>query len=443
MRTFLAVILASPDPPGPGALHFLLGRPLLRFAWEAVRGARPSGAVVIWGLPAASVAAALGAAERAFVALGSISRRPVRTGLRLHEPNAGGPALAGLAAVRRAVRARTEDDVLLLAADLPLLESPTLRTLLRRHRDEDNALTVLTGEEEEAARAAALVVRRSDLVRAVSRAAALTQGAGPLESLVAGFLLRRKKVGAVSPGRSEELLQVRSWPEMAQAGAVLRDRKNRDLGLSGVALRDPASAWIDLDVEVGPGTVIFPNVVIEGASVIGRDVRIEPHVHLRDVRLGDRVRVLSSSLVEGCVVEDDVQVGPFSRLRPQTVLRTGSRVGNFVEMKNTDFGPGSKALHLSYLGDSLVERGVNVGAGTITCNYDGVRKNRTHIEEGAFIGSGTQLIAPLRVGRGSYVGAGSTITKDVEPGALAVSRSRQIQKPGWAARRRAKKNAAK
>jgi bifunctional UDP-N-acetylglucosamine pyrophosphorylase/glucosamine-1-phosphate N-acetyltransferase len=230
---------------------------------------------------------------------------------------------------------------------------------------------------------------------------------------------------------------------MARAGAVLRDRKNRDLGLSGVELRDPASAWVDLDVEVGPGTVIFPNVVIEGPSVVGRDVRLEPHVHLRDVRLGDRVRVLSSSLVEGCIVEDDVQIGPFARLRPQTVLRTGSRVGNFVEMKNTDFGPGSKALHLSYLGDSLVERNVNVGAGTITCNYDGVGRTGLKIEEGAFIGSGTQLIAPLRVGRGAYIGAGSTITKDVAPEALAVSRSRQIQKPGWAARRRAKKNAAK
>ena len=442
MRTFLAVILASPDPPGPGALHFLLGRPLLRFAWEAVRGVRPSGAVLICGLPAPSVTAALGAAEHPFMALGSMSRSRAKAGQSAFGSIRRSPALAGLAAVRRAVRARTEDDVLLLPADLPLLEAATLRTLLRRHRDEDNALTVLTGEEQ-AARAAALVVRRSDFVRSVSRAAAPAQGAGPLESLVAGFLLRRKKVGAGSPGLSEELLQVRSWPEMAQAGAVLRDRKNRDLGLRGVALRDPASAWIDLDVEVGPGTVIFPNVVIEGPSVIGRDVRIEPHVHLRDVRLGDRVRVLSSSLVEGCVVEDDVQVGPFSRLRPQTVLRTGSRVGNFVEMKNTDFGPGSKALHLSYLGDSLVERDVNVGAGTITCNYDGVRKNRTHIEEGAFIGSGTQLIAPLRVGRGSYVGAGSTITKDVEPGALAVSRSRQVQKPGWAVRRRAKQSGAK
>ena len=428
MRTSLAVILAGPEIVGRGALHSVLGRPLLRFAWDSARAIRPSGPVLIIGLPAAVVESVLGAPAQAFLAL---------------EPRPGRPEPAGLAAARRAARARTEDDILVLPADLPLLEPASLRTLLRRHRDEANALTVLTIRDEEPARAAALIVRKADLLRAGLKAAALAENSGPLEALVADFLLRRKKVGAVGPGRSEELLQVRSLPDLAQAAAVLRDRKNRDLGLRGVELRDPASTWVDLDVEVGPGTVIFPGVVIEGPCVIGRDVRLEPHVHLRDVRLGDRVRVLSSSLVEGCIVENDVQIGPFSRLRPQTVLRMGSRVGNFVEMKNTDFGPGSKALHLSYLGDSLVERNVNVGAGTITCNYDGVRKNRTHIQEGAFIGSGTQLIAPLRVGRGAYVGAGSTITKDVEPDALAVSRSQQVQKPGWAARRRARTAAKK
>ncbi|MDH4197329.1 MAG: NTP transferase domain-containing protein [Candidatus Aminicenantes bacterium] len=442
MRTSLAIILAGPEVAGPGALHPILGRPLLRFALDAVRAIRPAGDVLIVGLPAAAVRAVLGAPARSFAVLEPRPGRPARAGLRLLESRAGCPESTGLAAARRAVRARTEDDVLVLPADLPLLEPATLKTLLRRHRDEGNALTVLTGDEE-SARAAALAVGRRDLLRAGLKAAAPAEDAGSLDVLVAHFLLRRKRVGAAGPGRSEELLRIRSLPDVARAGAVLRDRKNRELGLRGVEFRDPASTWVDLDAEVGPGTVIFPGVVIEGPCVIGRHTRLEPHVHLRDVRLGDRVRVLSSSLVEGCIVEDDVQIGPFARLRPQTVLRTGSRVGNFVEMKNTDFGPGSKALHLSYLGDSLVERNVNVGAGTITCNYDGLRKNRTRIEEGAFIGSGTQLIAPLRVGRGAYVGAGSTITKDVEPEALAVSRSRQVQKPGWAARRRARKSAAK
>ncbi len=442
MRTSLAVLLAGPQRPGPGALHPILGRPLLRFAWDAARAIRPTPHVLVAGLPASAVAPVLGAPATAFAALEPRPGRPAKAGLRLMEPDAGRPEPAELTAVRRAVRARTEDDVLVLPADLPLLEPATLRALLRRHRDEANALTVLTRDEEPAC-AGAIIVRRRDFLRPEPKAAALAESAGPLEALVAHFIMQRKKVGALSPGRSEELLQVRSLPDLARAAAALRDRKNLELGLDGVELRDPGSTWVDLDAEVGPGTVIFPGVVIEGPCVIGRDTRLEPNVYLRDVRLGDRVRVLSSSLVEGCVVEDDVQVGPFARLRPQTVLRTGSRVGNFVEMKSTDFGSGSKALHLSYVGDSLVEGNVNIGAGTITCNYDGLRKNRTHIEEGAFIGSGTELIAPLRVGRGAYIGAGSTITKDVLPQALAVSRARQIQKPGWASRRRSGKNSAK
>jgi bifunctional UDP-N-acetylglucosamine pyrophosphorylase/glucosamine-1-phosphate N-acetyltransferase len=140
---------------------------------------------------------------------------------------------------------------------------------------------------------------------------------------------------------------------------------------------------------------------------------------------------LSSTVLEGAVLEPGCQVGPFTRLRPGTVVRRGAKVGNFVEMKNTVFGQRSKAMHLSYLGDTRVEEDVNIGAGTITCNYDGVRKNRTHIGAGAFIGSGTELVAPVRVGKKAYVAAGSTITKDVGPASLAIGRARQVEKPGW------------
>jgi bifunctional UDP-N-acetylglucosamine pyrophosphorylase/glucosamine-1-phosphate N-acetyltransferase len=172
-------------------------------------------------------------------------------------------------------------------------------------------------------------------------------------------------------------------------------------------------------------------VVIEGATRIGKNCRIYPHVHIMRSKVGDRVKILSSTVFEDSRLEDDVQVGPFSRLRPGTLVKAASKVGNFVEMKNTVFGPRSKAQHLSYLGDSLVEEDVNIGAGTITCNYDGVRKSRTHIEAGAFIGSGTELIAPVTVGKQAYVAAGSTITKDVGPASLAIGRARQVEKPGW------------
>jgi bifunctional UDP-N-acetylglucosamine pyrophosphorylase/glucosamine-1-phosphate N-acetyltransferase len=198
-----------------------------------------------------------------------------------------------------------------------------------------------------------------------------------------------------------------------------------------VIFLDPASVWVDWAATIGPRTVVYPSVVIEGPSRIGAASRIYPHVHIMNSQLGARVKVLSSTVMEETVLENDTQVGPFSRFRPKTRVCAGAKVGNFVEMKNTVFGPRSKAQHLSYLGDSHVEGDVNVGAGTITCNYDGVAKNPTHIGAGAFIGSGTELVAPVKIGRGAYVAAGSTITKDVGAGALAIARARQVEKPGW------------
>jgi bifunctional UDP-N-acetylglucosamine pyrophosphorylase/glucosamine-1-phosphate N-acetyltransferase len=226
-------------------------------------------------------------------------------------------------------------------------------------------------------------------------------------------------------------MPLRRVEEVGLVAGRMRERIGLALARRGVTLLDPDSAWIDGNVEVGPRTVIYPSVVIEGPSRVGADCRILPNVHIMASKLGDRVKVLSSSVLEDCVLEDDAQVGPFSRLRPKTRVCSGAKVGNFVEMKNTVFGPRSKAQHLSYLGDSRVEEDVNVGAGTITCNYDGFSKNPTHIGAGAFIGSGTELVAPVKVGRGAYVAAGSTITKDVAADSLAIGRARQVEKPGW------------
>ncbi len=217
-----------------------------------------------------------------------------------------------------------------------------------------------------------------------------------------------------------------------------REEKRRRLEESGVVLLDPSATWIDRDVRIGAGTVIYPAVVIEGKSVIGKGCLIRPFVHLVDARLGDGVRILSSTVIEGGRVGRGAQVGPFSHFRPGTVIKAGARVGNFVEMKNTVFGRRSLACHLSYLGDATVGDDVNIGAGTITCNFDRFRKNPTSIGRGAFIGSGAKLIAPVRIGRNAVVGAGSTITKDVSAWALAVARSRQREIKGWAKRRPAK-----
>jgi bifunctional UDP-N-acetylglucosamine pyrophosphorylase/glucosamine-1-phosphate N-acetyltransferase len=240
-----------------------------------------------------------------------------------------------------------------------------------------------------------------------------------------------KKIGFYECSDPEEVRPAWSVEAIGRAAGILRERKNGALARRGVVFHDPASAWIDWAAEIGPRTVVHPSVVIEGATRIGADSRIHPHVHIMSSTIGARVKVLTATVMEDTVLEADVQVGPFSRLRPKTRVRAGAKVGNFVEMKNTVFGPRSKAQHLSYVGDSKVEEDVNIGAGTITCNYDGVSKNPTRIEAGAFIGSGTELVAPVKVGRGAYVAAGSTITKDVAAGALAIARARQVEKPGW------------
>ncbi|MCX8159601.1 MAG: UDP-N-acetylglucosamine diphosphorylase/glucosamine-1-phosphate N-acetyltransferase [Candidatus Saccharicenans sp.] len=236
----------------------------------------------------------------------------------------------------------------------------------------------------------------------------------------------------------DSFIPVNSLADYSRVAEYLRQAKIAELERRGVFFLDPGSAWIDSRAKVGSGTIIYPSVVIEGRSRVGKNCLIYPYCHIMDSRLGNGVKVFGATVIEGCRIEHDVQVGPFSRLRPETRLRRGSRVGNFVEMKKTVFGEGSKAMHLSYLGDTRVEGKVNVGAGTITCNYDGFKKNRTFIGREAFIGSGTELVAPVRVGRGAYVAAGSTITENVKPEALAIARARQVQKPGWVRNRKAK-----
>src|SRR6185503_3873150 len=189
-------------------------------------------------------------------------------------------------------------------------------------------------------------------------------------------------------------------------------------------------------VTIGQDTVVYPFVTLEGTTRIGRDCVIDPGVHLVNVTVGDNVHLKTGTVAEDAVIDDDAAVGPYAHLRPGSKLGKHVKVGNFVETKKAVFGEGAKASHLSYIGDAEVGADVNIGAGTITCNYDGVNKHKTIIEDGAFIGSDSQLVAPIRIGRGAYVGAGSTITKDVPPDALALSRVPQRVVEGWAKKKK-------
>jgi bifunctional UDP-N-acetylglucosamine pyrophosphorylase/glucosamine-1-phosphate N-acetyltransferase len=206
---------------------------------------------------------------------------------------------------------------------------------------------------------------------------------------------------------------------------------------SGVQIDDPSTAHLGPDVVVEAGARIRPFTILEGRCVIRRGATVGPFVRLVDVEVGAGAEILDHCLLRESVVEDDARVGPFTHTRPRSRIGAGARVGNFVELKKTTLGPGVSAAHLSYLGDTTVGPRANVGAGTITCNYDGERKHPTRIGAGAFVGSNAILVAPVTVGEGSYIAAGSTVTRDVPADALALGRARQVTKPGWAARRRA------
>ena len=210
---------------------------------------------------------------------------------------------------------------------------------------------------------------------------------------------------------------------------------------AGVRVEDAASTHVGPDVVVEPGALLRPFTILEGRTVVRARAVVGPFVRLVDVEVGPGAQVVDHCLLIDSVVEAGASVGPFSHLRPGSRVGARAKVGNFVELKKTHLGEGSKAQHLSYLGDATVGPDVNIGAGTITCNYDGVRKSQTRIEAGAFVGSDSTLVAPVTVGEGAYVAAGSTITEDVPKDALALGRARQVTKPGWAARRRERREA--
>jgi bifunctional N-acetylglucosamine-1-phosphate-uridyltransferase/glucosamine-1-phosphate-acetyltransferase GlmU-like protein len=240
------------------------------------------------------------------------------------------------------------------------------------------------------------------------------------------------------PDRQVPVGDVTSARDFAAALRAIRAAVAGRLMDGGVTIIDPDRTYVDWGVTVGPGTTLYPDTYLEGATSLGDGCVIEPNVKITDSTLGRGVLVKMCSVITESVIDDETQIGPFAHLRPKTHLGRGVKIGNFVEVKKSTVGEGSKASHLSYIGDALIGARVNVGAGTITCNYDGVAKHTTTIGDGVFIGSDTQFIAPVTVGDNSLIGAGSTITKDVPPDALAVSRAKQVNLPGRGVKSRKK-----
>ena len=230
---------------------------------------------------------------------------------------------------------------------------------------------------------------------------------------------------------SVEVMGINTRVDLAVAHEVLRREKLKELMLSGVTVLDPPTTFVERMVEVGRDTVLHPNCYLHGTTKIGERCLIESNSKITDSQIGDEVTIRPSTVITECKVEEGVSIGPFAHLRPLTVVKSKAKIGNFVEVKKSIIGRGSKANHLTYIGDSMVGEEVNVGAGTITCNYDGFEKHQTIIGDRVFVGSNVELVAPVKVGSRSTIGAGTTVTKDVPEGALAISRVRQKNIKGW------------
>jgi bifunctional UDP-N-acetylglucosamine pyrophosphorylase/glucosamine-1-phosphate N-acetyltransferase len=433
-------------------LHRAAGRPIVDYVLDLAAEVCPRAPVMVVGHQHEAVRQAVG--DRARYAL---QEKQLGTG---HAVLQAGSVLEHEAAGKQ---------ILILSGDVPLTRAETLRALLETHAREKNALTLLSMEPDDPAMygrvvrdeggAVLRIVEAKDAsdeekkIREVNAGIYLfdggelfgnlrrlstnnAQGEYYLTDLIALLRESGKRVGAVSVKDPIEAVGVNSRAELAVVESVIQRRVVETLMASGVTFRNPGTVVIDSTVTIGPDTVVYPFVTLEGTTTIGRGCVLEPGVHLINTRVGDNVHVKSGSVADEATIGDDAVVGPYAHLRPGTRLGRHVKVGNFVETKKAVFGDNAKASHLSYIGDAEIGSGVNIGAGTITCNYDGVNKNTTTIEDGVFIGSDTQLVAPVRIGRGAYVGAGSTITKDVPPDALALSRTPQRVIEGWAARRR-------
>jgi len=368
------------------------------------------------------------------------------------------------------------ETVLVLSGDVPLLQPETITRVRDFHSAHRAAMTILTTEPQDPTGYGRVLRkvkkgRETDEVERIVEQKALRGKELNLREVNSGIyafatrplyahigklttdnahgeyyltdmaeLLREagEKVLAVRALESSEVLGVNTRLELAQLDAKLRDKKARELMEAGTTIFRPETCDIDADVEIGMDTVIEPFVQLIGKTKIGANCHIRSYSVITNCEIGDGVLVRPGCILEDSVVRSGAQLGPYSHLRPGSDIGEGAHIGNFVETKKTRLGKGSKANHLTYLGDSEIGENVNVGAGTITCNYDGVNKYQTVIDDGAFIGSDTTLVAPVRVGRGAYIGAASCITEDVPADALAVGRGRQVTKEGWAAERRAK-----
>lgn len=415
----------------PKVLHEICGRPMLQHVVEAARAAGHEPVAIVVGVGADQVRAAIGDGVTYVEQVEQLG-----TG---HAVDQAREVLEG-----------TAEHILVINGDLPLVRPETLKNLMQRHLETRAPITFLTCDDSSLDLGRVIrddagdvqdLVEQSDLpdehraVREINvgaycfNAAWLWSHLGEVQpskrgevyltSLIPMAYAMGTPAATMATAEPAEALGVDTRQRLAEAEAVMRERVRDRWMSAGVTLVDPQTIYIDADAEVGQDSVIHPNTTILGRSVIGEDCEIGPGSMIANSRIGQGCRVLAS-VIEDSVLERDVTAGPYSHLRNNTYIEAGTHLGNFVEIKKSRLGAGSKAHHFTYLGDATLGKNVNIGAGTITCNFDGENKNPTIIEDDAFIGCDTMLVAPIRVGANASTGAGAVVTKDVPPDSTAV-----------------------
>ena len=415
----------------PKVLHKVCGREMVALVVDAARNAGFDSTVVVVGPDGDAIKDVVGNEARYVV-----QDEQLGTGHALLQARS---SLDGV------------DTLAVLNGDSPLIRVDTLASMMRRHDDAAACMTLLTADtaylqdfgrvlRDESGKVSGIVEfgEADDATRAISEvlggfylfdAAWLWGALGSLKPSMGGEIYltdlvseahrQRVEVETVEAAEWQQMIGVNTRAQLSQAEAVLRDRVRERWMESGVTMPDPDSVYIDVQAVLGQDTTVHPNTHISGDSQVGTECEVGPNSILEDCRIGDRCSVVSS-VVRGSTLEDEVKVGPFSHIRPGSHLESNVRIGSSAEIKNSRLGRGTKSGHFSFIGDAVVGANVNIGAGTVTCNYDGVDKHTTHIEDGALIGSASMLVAPVTIGARAETGAGAVVTRDVPPGELAV-----------------------
>ena len=436
----------------PKVLHRVCGMPMLQAVIDTAAKLKSERVIVVAGKQIDIIKKVVAAPDVQFM----LQREPKGTGDALKS------AMPALKSFR--------GTVIVLNGDTPLIEPQTIKRLLVMHQKNKNAISVLSFHAEDpkgygrvvrdcSGKFLAIVEEKDadssqkqihevnsglyainhDAFSLLNRLAMNRQkGEYYLTDIVSLSLKQGLHVSAYAIGREEEFMGVNTREELLRASEIMREGLVRDCISRGVNLLDPASVFIHPHTSIGKDTTIYPNVFIEAGTTIGSNVTIYPHVRILRSIIDDHAVIRDSTVIEDSHVCNGASVGPFAHIRPGSEIGAYARIGNFVELKKAVIGKGAKASHLSYLGDAVIGCDVNIGAGTITCNYDGEKKHQTIIGDNVFVGSDTQFVAPVKIGKGAYIGAGSTITKDVLPGSLAVSRTEQRNIKDWAKKRQVK-----